>query len=138
MKTASGYSGTPLAKKLGIREGFAVLLHNQPDHYLDLFPDLPPKLSFPTEPDKETIDFVHIFCTYLSQLKDVVAIYRPVLKKTGLLWVSWPKGSSKIPTDLKRDPVRDYMLSIGLVDTKVAAVDEDWSGLKFVYLIKDR
>ncbi|MCB0620601.1 MAG: DUF3052 family protein, partial [Saprospiraceae bacterium] len=62
----------------------------------------------------------------------------PLLAKDGLLWVSWPKGGSGLETDLKRDPIREYLLAQGLVDTKVASVDEQWSGLKFVYRLKDR
>ncbi|WP_422351496.1 DUF3052 domain-containing protein [Flagellimonas sp.] len=138
MKTTSGYSGTPLAKKLGIKEGFSILLVNEPEHYLNLFSDLPSGISFKEQASSESVDFIHIFCTTRSELEEAVKIYKPALKKTGLLWVSWPKGSSKIVTDLKRDPIREHLLAIGLVDTKVAAVDEDWSGLKFVYRIKDR
>jgi len=69
--------------------------------------------------------------TQLSKLK-------PLLKKTGMLWVSWPKGASSIPTDIKRDPLREFVLTQGLVDIKVCAVDQDWSSLKFVYRTKDR
>ncbi|TMU57679.1 DUF3052 family protein [Flagellimonas algicola] len=134
----TGYSGTPLAKKLGIKEGFAILLVNEPEYYLNLFSDLPSEISFVEEARPESIDFIHIFCTIWSELEAAVESNKPALKKTGMLWVSWPKGSSKIATELKRDPIREYLLAIGLVDTKVAAVNEDWSGLKFVYRLKDR
>ncbi len=63
---------------------------------------------------------------------------KPALKKSGILWVSWPKGASKIQTDLKREPIREHLLKTGLVDIKVCAVDEDWSGLKFMYRKEDR
>lgn len=138
MEPKTGYSRTPLAKKLGIKAGFNIQLVNQPEHYLDLFADLPSGISFMEQANSESIDFIHIFCTTWPELEEAVKAHKPALKKTGMIWISWPKGSSKIATDLKRDPIREYLLAIGLVDTKVAAVDEDWSGLKFVYRIKDR
>lgn len=134
----SGYSGTPLAKKLGIKSGHCYLLYNEPKHYFDLFLDLPDNTIRLTTIKNETADFIHIFCTTEGELAKTVTRYKPALKKTGMLWVSWPKGSSKIKTDLKREPIRDYLLSVGLVDIKVAAIDENWSGLKFVYRLKDR
>ncbi len=133
-----GYSGTPLGKKLGIKEGFSVLLYNQPEHYLGLFTDLPNNLSFHIEMGEEKMDFIHMFCTSYKTLTEIAIRYKNVLKKDGLLWVSWPKGASSIKTDLKREPIREHLLSIGLVDVKVAAIDKDWSGLKFVYRLKDR
>lgn len=138
MTTPAGYSGTPLAKKLGIKEGFSLLLINAPSHYFELFEDLPANLDFPKRPKSETVDFVHLFCTSQQDLIKHATKAKGYLKKNGVLWVSWPKGSSKIETDLKREPVRDHLLSIGLVDIKVCAVDMDWSGLKFVYRVKDR
>jgi len=134
----AGYSGTPLAKKLGIKEGFKILLYNEPIHYFDLFTDLPDGLEALSEVEIETANFIHIFCTSLEELECIGIEYKNALVKDGLLWVSWPKGKSKIKTDLKRDLIRNYLLGIGLVDVKVAAIDEDWSGLKFVYRLKDR
>lgn len=134
----SGYSTTTLAKKLGIKEHFYCLFYNHPKHYFSLFSDLPNNINLLDKIASETADFIHVFCTTEKELRNVVKTYKPVLKKDGLLWVSWPKGSSKIKTDLKRDFIREYILSIGLVDVKVAAIDEDWSGLKFVYRLKDR
>ncbi len=138
MKVTSGYSGTPLAKKLGIKEGFSILVCNAPDHYWDLFADLPNNLDVHKRLGEDKLDFIHVFCTSLKDLIKLSAKYKKVLKVNGALWVSWPKGTSKIQTDLKREPVREHLLSIGLVDTKVAAIDNDWSGLKFVYRLKDR
>ena len=138
MKRLSGYSGTPLAKKLGMKEGFGIILYNQPEHYFDLFADLPENISVLKEGRAEEADFIHVFCTSFQELEEAVKKYKSSLKMNGMLWVSWPKGSSKIPTELKRDPIREYLLSIGLVDVKVAAIDEDWSGLKFVYRLRDR
>ncbi|MFD2098593.1 DUF3052 domain-containing protein [Flagellimonas iocasae] len=134
----AGYSGTPLAKKLGLKEGFSILLHNLPKHYWDLFSDLPPELQILNKEKPESADFIHIFCKTVDELTSVTSTYKMALKMNGILWVSWPKGTSQIQTDLKREPVREHLLSIGLVDTKVAAIDEDWSGLKFVYRLKDR
>ena len=88
--------------------------------------------------DDKVLDFVHLFCTTYVELETRASICKSLPKKTGMLWVSWPKSSSKIPTDLKRDPIGEYLLEIGLVDVKVAAVTTDWSGPKFVYRTKDR
>lgn len=134
----AGYSGTPLAKKLGIKEGFKLLLYNTPKHYFELFADFPAEIEILNKLEPESADFIHIFCTSFEEFKEVSKEYKNALKKSGLLWVSWPKGSSSIKTDLKRDPIREYLLENGLVDVKVAAIDEDWSGLKFVYRLKDR
>lgn len=134
----AGYSGTPLAKKLGIKPAYTIYLHNQPTHYFELFSDLPEELSQTNELNSESIDFIHVFCTTFDELSNIALACKNALKKKGLLWVSWPKGKSKIPTDLKRDPIREYLLELGLVDVKVAAIDDDWSGLKFVYRVEDR
>jgi len=134
----SGYSGTPLAKKLGIKAGQSYLLCNEPKYYFDLFDDFLSDAIPLKKIENETADFIHIFCATEEELFEFVSLYKSALKKTGMLWISWPKGSSKIATDLKRDPIRVHLLSIGLVDVKIASVDEDWSGLKFVYRLKDR
>ncbi|MBG6129700.1 hypothetical protein IWQ47_000998 [Aquimarina sp. EL_43] len=134
----TGYSGTPLAKKLGIKDDDILMLYKQPNYYYSLFSDIPKRIREVQQPKNESVDFIHIFCTTFAELKEVAVIYKAALKKNGMLWVSWPKGSSVIPTDLKRDPIRNYLISIGLVDVKVAAIDKDWSGLKFVYRIRDR
>ena len=134
----SGYSETPLARKLGIKEGNKILLHNIPQYYLKLFSDFPTGIVVLTETNNESADFIHIFCTTADELELAAKKYTPALKKSGMMWISWPKGSSAIPTDLKRDFIREYLLDNGLVDIKVAAIDEDWSGLKFVYRLKDR
>ena len=138
MPVAAGYSGTPLAKKLGIKAGYRIFLKNQPAHYWKLFDALPENIEFVAHPKPASIDFIHLFCTSLEELFTHAEYCKGLLKKDGTYWVSWPKGASKIQTDLKREPVRDHLLEIGLVDTKVAAVDADWSGLKFMYRIKDR
>lgn len=134
-----GYSGTPLARKLGIKEGFAVLFVNVPEYYLELFTDFPSEVNELKNPDQETADFIHLFCKSHTCLETETQRLKPFLKRNGMLWVSWPKGTSKIETNLNREIIRAYILTqVGLVDIKVAAIDTDWSGLKFVYRTKDR
>ncbi len=134
----AGYSQTPLARKLGIKENHAVLFINEPKHYFKLFEDLPINLEYVDKPIPNSVDFVHLFCIDHATMLAEAEICKKALKKTGILWVSWPKGSSNIKTDLKREPIRNHLLSLGLVDIKVAAIDADWSGLKFMYRLKDR
>ncbi len=134
----AGYSKTPLAKKLGIKEGFVVKLINEPIHYLSLFSDFPIEIKYAKKASEHSIDFIHLFCRTFKDLENHAPTLMNQLKKDGLLWVSWPKQSSDIKTDLKRDIIREYILHIGLVDVKVCAVDDDWSGLKFVYRLKGR
>ncbi|WP_422861294.1 DUF3052 domain-containing protein [Flagellimonas sp. W118] len=138
MRAPAGYSGTPLAKKLGIKEGFSIMLYNPPKHYFSLFEDFPKDVVILDDSSENSVDFIHIFVTTLQELQEIAGHYKPFLKMDGALWLSWPKGASSIPTNLKREPVREHLISIGLVDVKVAAVDQDWSGLKFVYRLKDR
>jgi len=135
---STGYSGTPLAKKLGIRPGFSIYLRNQPTNYLKLFTEFPPDVTFLENTQPEIVDFIHAFFVSHDVMIQQGALLMKALKKTGMLWVSWPKGSSDLTTDLKREPIREHFLAIGLVDIKVAAIDENWSGLKFVYRTKDR
>ena len=135
---ASGYSGTPLAKKLGIKPGNALCVWNPPKDYLKLFTDFPEDVSFLEKPKPESLDVIHAFFVSQTMMEEEAPLLKKGLKKNGMLWVSWPKGSSSISTDLKREPIREHFLSIGLVDVKVAAVDEDWSGLKFMFRTKDR
>ncbi|MCI4669102.1 MAG: DUF3052 domain-containing protein [Bacteroidia bacterium] len=134
----AGYSSTPLAKKLGLKAGFRSAFHQIPNHYFELFSDLPDDLTKEEFGMGEDLNFIHVFCTSMEEVKEIALTAKGSLKKDGTLWVSWPKGKSKIATDLKRDWIREYFLEAGLVDVKVAAIDEDWSGLKFVYRVKDR
>jgi hypothetical protein len=138
MVKTSGYSSTPLAKKLGLKSDYSVYLVNQPKHYWKLFEELPKGICEVHQPELASVDFIHLFCSTKQQLVIEAEKCKSYLKKSGHFWVSWPKGSSKIPTDLKREPIREYLLNIGLVDVKVASIDLDWSGLKFVYRVKDR
>lgn len=133
----SGYSRTPLVKKLGIKEGFQVLYVNEPKHYQKLLVDCPE--IYPSDAQKvKTVDFIHLFCTQIVEFEQNSLQLKPLLKKNGMLWVSWPKGSSKLKTDLSRDYIRTFLIKKGLVDIKICAIDEDWSGLKFVYRLNNR
>ena len=132
----AGYSGTPLAKKLGFKAGHTIWLINQPSHYIELFETLPDSKYVERKP--KVADLVHAFFTLRKELKKALPRITGVLPSHGTLWVSWPKKSSSIESDLDRDWIRSYILEQGLVDVKVCAVDENWSGLKFVYRLKDR
>ena len=135
----AGYSTTPLAKKLGIRAGDQALFVNFPTHYIQLFevfPEIHQVEQHVASPG--TLDFIHLFCTTQSDFEKRSLTLKPLLKPSGMMWVSWPKKSSSIKSDLNRDLIRDFLLANGLVDVKVCAVDADWSGLKFVYRLKDR
>ena len=133
-----GYSGTPLSRKLGLKPNFKILLVNTPSAYWEFYDSIPEPLTIVEKPEDEAVDFIHLFCRTLEDLEQHIMPCKVALKKTGMLWISWPKGTSSSATNLKRDPIRDYVLEIGLVDVKVAAINEDWSGLKFVYRSKDR
>ncbi len=133
----SGYSGTPLAKKLGIKVGFHINLINAPDYYLSLFTDLPPYLFFGDQTGVK-IDFIHFFTKSKNEYIDLLPSLKDNIKPYGIIWISWPKKASKVPTDITEDIVRNYAIEIGLVDIKVCAVDEIWSGLKLVIPVKNR
>lgn len=139
MTTSVGYSGTPLAKKLGIKEGYSIQVMNVPKKYTDFFHEFPQNVVTITSIDqKESLDFIHVFATTKEELESSFTIAKPALKKNGSLWVSWPKKTSKIQTEIDKFMIMNYGLEKGLVDVKVAAIDRDWSGLKFVYRKKDR
>jgi hypothetical protein len=127
----SGYSGTPLAKKLGIKAGSQLLLIDAPDDYIALLEPLPEGIQFDTQLSEAT-DIVQIFSVHRAELQHLLANYRTKLKSTGIIWVSWPKKSAKVPTDITEDIIRDVALPLGFVDVKVCAVNEVWSGLKLV------
>ena len=136
---STGYSKTPLAKKLGIKDNFVVKVYNPPKEYLAFFYEFPDGVIISNENQvKESVDFIHIFATSEKELSTAFSIAKPTLKKNGILWISWPKKSSKIPTEIDKFFVMKYGVDNGLVDVKVAAIDQDWSGHKFVYRVKDR
>jgi hypothetical protein len=126
-----GYSGTPLATKLGIKAKSEIHLVNAPDGYLSLVAPLPEGVKIAARLSSNT-DIVHIFTSRKKDLADALRSYRTKLKPTAAVWVSWPKKSAKVPTDITEDTVRDVALPLGFVDIKVCAVTEIWSGLKIV------
>jgi hypothetical protein len=133
----TGYSGTPLAKKLGIKPGFKIKLINAPDYYFDLFTDLPADINI--EEDLTTKkDLIHFFTKDAGEYINTLLPLKEQIKPNGIIWISWPKKASKIVTDITEDTIRNYALKIGLVDIKVCAIDEIWSGLKLVIPVKDR
>ena len=134
----AGYSKNPLWKKLGIKERFLCYLHNSPDNYFDLLERTPDETQWEDEISELQFDFLHVFVTELAVLEKNWTSWKSMLKKDGIFWISWPKGSSKLLTDLNGNIVREFGLNGGLVDVKVCAVDQDWSGLKFMYRKKDR
>lgn len=133
-----GYSGTPLPKKLGIRAGFRVQLANAPPDVRTELREALAGCEFvkPEEPD--TLDFAMIFTKSRAQLTSEFPRISKLLAPAGMLWVSWPKKSSGVATDVNENVVRGIGLDAGLVDVKVCAVTEVWSGLKFVRRVKDR
>ena len=115
-----------------------VKLIQEPSYYFDLFEDFPESVKIETKTRAEYYDFIHLFCENSASMETHGKKVKEQLKKTGLLWVSWLKGSAGIKTDINRESVRSYFLDLGLVDVKVCSVNAKWSGLKFVYRLKDR
>ncbi len=137
MAQLAGYSGTPLAKKLGIKPGVKVRLINEPKHYVELFTDLPGDIDL-NDDLTVSMDLIHYFTKDQAEFKMLLPQLMSQIKPNGIIWVSWPKKSSKVLTDITEDIIRNYAISIGLVDVKVCAVDEVWSGLKLVIPVKNR
>nr|WP_299342040.1 DUF3052 family protein [Allomuricauda sp.] len=137
MDTA-GYSKTPLAKKLGIKAEHTVQVFNSPKPYLQFFQDFPEGVVLVDASYTSPVDFVHIFATTYSEMETSFTLAKSNLKKNGALWMSWPKKTSKIPTEIDKFDVMKCGQENGLVDTKVAAIDDQWSGHKFMYRVKDR
>jgi hypothetical protein len=133
----AGYSGTPLAKKLGIREGATICAVDAPANYRELLAPLPAKVAFAPRVDAKT-DVVHVFSTTRSHLAGTLRSSLPRMRQDAAIWVSWPKKAAKVPTDITEDIVRRVALPLGLVDIKVCAVDATWSGLKLVIRKENR
>jgi hypothetical protein len=127
----AGYSGTPLAKKLGFAEGMSIVAVDVPAGYRKLLEPLPAAVRFSSTIDRTT-DLVHVFSASKTQLKRALVAYRKMLDARAVVWVSWPKKSAKVPTDVTEDTIRELALPLGFVDVKVCAVDDVWSGLKLV------
>ena len=133
----AGYSATPLLKKLGIKPGFDVAYVNAPEDFVNQL-DLPPHINIRSQSNSQDLDFILVFVKRQKLLNTAFAQYSRKIKPNGMLWVSWPKKTSGVQTDLTENIVRDIGLAAGLVDVKVCAVDHVWSGLKFVYRLRDR
>lgn len=133
----SGYSGTPLAKKLGFKEGFKVGVLNAPSYYSELFTDLPEGVQFLSD-NKSGKDLIHLFTEEEKELKALIPTLKKQIVDNGCIWISWPKKSSKVATDITEDLIRKIALANDLVDVKVCAVDETWSGLKLVIPVSKR
>jgi hypothetical protein len=133
----AGYSGTPLVKKLGIKPGSRAFVYQAPVDYFKMVSPLPDGVEVKTKTGSG-MDFIHLFVKDRKTFEKEFVRSSKVLKDDGMLWVSWPKKSSKVETDLDENIIRDYGLAQGLVDVKVCAVDDIWSGLKFVVRVKDR
>lgn len=135
--SAAGYSGTTLAKKLGIRDGFKIRLINPPEYYFTLFTDLPPNIMLLNDTTTKK-DCIHYFATKAKELQTDILSLKREIKEDGIIWISWYKKASRLPTDITENFIRELALANGLVDIKVCAVDEIWSGLKMVIPVKDR
>ena len=127
----SGYSGTPLAQKLGIIAGCRLYTESAPANYLELLAPLPAQVQRVTRLSAST-DVIHVFATRRATLARVLAGARARMRPDAALWASWPKKASGVPTDITEDTIRELALPLGLVDIKVCAVDATWSGLKLV------
>lgn len=127
----TGYSGTPLAKKLGLREGGRLFPHAAPAHYAALLAPLPAGARIVTRLDDST-DVIHVFAVRRAALIEALCSTLKVMRADAAIWVSWPKKSSGVTTDITEDVIREVALPMTLVDIKVCAVDQVWSGLKLV------
>lgn len=133
----AGYSQTPLVKKLGIKENYYCYVSDSPTAYFQWISPLP-KGTVVKDRLAGQFDFIHLFVSTRKNLETEFVVSQKHLKQTGMLWISWPKKASKLPTDLDENIIRNIGLHNGLVDVKVCAVDDVWSALKFVIRLKDR
>lgn len=128
---SAGYSGTPLVKKLGIKSGHRVVFMRAPQDYDTILGPLPDDVRVLGRLGKR-MDVVQFFTKRFAELEHALPRLTAAIAPDGMLWVSWPKKASKVPTDVTEDRIRDLALSTDLVDVKVCAVDAVWSGLKLV------
>lgn len=133
----AGYSGKPLAQKLGFKPPQAVWLIQAPAEYADWLGELPPGVELVAQPP-QPVAAAHLFCRERADLAARLVELRPLLAPAGFLWVSWPKKASKVSTDITEDVIRELCLPLGYVDVKVCAVSEVWSGLKLVIRKSER
>ena len=128
---ASGYSGTPLAQKLGLKPGMRAWFLSMPDGVRAEIGRDAPTMELLDQPEPP-VDLAHIFVTSCAALDCELRMLLPLIARDGTIWVSWPKKASKVPTDITEDVIRALALPLHLIDVKVCAVDEIWSGLKLV------
>lgn len=133
----AGYSGTPLPQKLGIKEGARVAFVGMPESVSPALSELPPGVTVATG-GETALDVILCFASWMGELQQAFAMEPARLVPGGALWICWPKRTSKLPTGLNENAIREVGLAAGLVDNKVCAIDEQWSGLRFVYRLKDR
>jgi hypothetical protein len=133
----AGYSGTPLFKKLGIKSGMRMTVLGAPEDYWQLLEGVPGDIEV-AEPSARSLAFVHAFVTSRKQLAASLPRLMKQIDQDGTIWISWPKKSSGVPTDITEDGIREDALPLGLVDVKVCAVDATWSGLKLVIRKENR
>ena len=131
MQSTAGYSGTPLAKKLGITECSRVFLVDPPEGYEHLLEPLPAGVVFEVQAG-QSVDIAHIFVTKREDLAKRLAVLRQTLRPNATVWVSWPKKTAKVPTTVTEDTIRAVAFPLGFVDVKVCAASEVWSALKLV------
>jgi hypothetical protein len=137
----AGYSGTPLAKKLGIKQGHRVAVIRPPDSFKSILGDLPENVGLQvglSGARTGALDVIIVFVTRRVELERQLALMRRRMAPAGSLWVAWPKKASRVATDMTEDVVRAVALPTGLVDNKVCAIDETWSGLRLVIRLENR
>ena len=134
---AAGYSGTPLARKLGIKDGFDILTINEPGNYAELLAPMPDNATL-SDASRSGVDMIHLFTNSRDEPFGKLAQCVRLVKQDGSIWVSWYKKAAKLPTEITEDTVREAAFPLGLVDIKVCAVDEKWSGLKLVIRKENR
>jgi hypothetical protein len=133
----SGYSGTPLAKKLGIRAGARLYTRAAPDNYRELLAPIPENVQTVSRMSATT-DIAHLFASRRKELDEALNAARRALREDAVIWVSWPKKSSGVASEITEDVVRELAFPLGLVDIKVCAVDDTWSGLKLMVRRSER
>jgi hypothetical protein len=133
----AGYSGKPFVQKLGIKPGFCIFVDGLPTAYGDVVGELPDDVRI-AKTAKPPLDMVHLFATEAKGLAAKLRGYRKAIAPDGMIWASWPKKASGVVTDVTETLVRETALANGLVDIKICAVDDTWSGLKLVIPVKDR
>ena len=133
----AGYSQKSLAQKLGLKENFQVIFINKPANFEKQLGQLEPNIAI-DQNMRHQYDFIHFFTKSREEYESRLLKLKSHLKPAGMIWISWPKKASKVTTDLDENIIREFALQNGLVDVKVCAVDEIWSGLKLVIPVKDR